>query len=184
MRNFDEVFLFNPRSFRFDEKKYWESLTHPNHSFQNVVSGVYIGNESAAGKLSLLDFSLRSNLENKLKILKSSNITHILSLNGGISPYFSEKEFTYKFLNLYQSEDLKKSLEQACQFIEEALNKNEGVLIHCSLGQSRSGFVVVGFLMKNCKISFDHALKFVQSKRMCVKLAPIFEKFLKYEFKM
>jgi|GEM_PF-3183424 len=184
MRNFDEVFLFNPNSFRFDEKKYWESLTLPNHSFQNVISGVFIGNESAAGKLSLLDFSLKNNTENKLKILKSSNITHILSLNGGISPYFSEKEFTYKFLNLYQSEDLKKSLEEACQFIEEALNKNEGVLIHCSLGQSRSGFVVVGFLMKKCNISFDHALKFVQSKRMCVKLAPIFEKFLKNEFKI
>ena len=42
------------------------------------------------------------------------------------------------------------------------------VLIHCAAGASRSASFVISYVMKNKKLNFKEASKFVQSIRKCV----------------
>lgn len=49
-----------------------------------------------------------------------------------------------------------------------------GVYVHCAEGKSRSGMVVVAYVMMVKRINLDEALAFVQSKRSIVQPNPSF----------
>lgn len=60
--------------------------------------------------------------------------------------------------------DMTLNLLKGIRFIKiQILRYN--VFVHCQKGISRSGSVVVGFVMDVHKIGFDKALRFVKSKR-------------------
>lgn len=60
---------------------------------------------------------------------------------------------------------LKKNLNQIFQFIEEARLAKDTLLIHCESGTSRSGAVIVAYIMKSTGNSYDKVLEFVRTKR-------------------
>lgn len=78
-------------------------------------------------------------------------------------------------------EDIKSKLEECHQFIRENLPLGN-VLVHCQMGVSRSASVVISYLMREFKIGYRGASKYVQAKRPQVRVNPGFEtQLLQYE---
>ena len=65
-------------------------------------------------------------------------------------------------------QNLVRYLPAALEFIEQALMKSEGVLVHCNAGVSRSGAVCVAYVMKKYKIRVQEAIQRVKAKRAIV----------------
>ena len=56
-------------------------------------------------------------------------------------------------------EDLLAHLNEACDWIHQKLaQKDGGVLVHCLQGISRSGSVVVAYIMRTLKVPYEEAL--------------------------
>nr|GAT46953.1 predicted protein [Mycena chlorophos] len=77
-----------------------------------------------------------------------------------------------------ESVDLRPYLEGACQYIERALRRGEGVLVHCQQGISRSSAIVIAYLIRNHGLGYDTALQFVRKRRACAKPNPGFARAL------
>lgn len=88
-----------------------------------------------------------------------------------------EKLFTYMYVPLRDriDTDIQPYFEKCASFIRHALERNEGVLVHCRAGVSRSATMVIAYLMmhgmnlqKPCKTTFDAAFERVHSIRPMV----------------
>jgi protein-tyrosine phosphatase len=67
-----------------------------------------------------------------------------------------------KWLSMCQNKPL---IDIAYEFIDNAIRNNEGIIIHCYAGVSRSPAVVIYYLMKKYDLTYLEAYKFVNSKR-------------------
>ena len=116
-----------------------------------LIDNLYIGTIGAASNL---------------KQLEKNKITHILIAGEGIKKYFPDK-FTYIQFNILDTEiqNIKQYFEQANEFINNAINNNGKVLVHCHAGISRSSTICIAYIMKYKKMKFEDALKFVRQKR-------------------
>jgi protein-tyrosine phosphatase len=56
-------------------------------------------------------------------------------------------------------------IRKGIKFIEDALSKEEPVLVHCVMGCSRSVTVVVGYIMNRYKMTREEAYDLVKSRR-------------------
>ncbi len=64
------------------------------------------------------------------------------------------------------SDDLTPVMKKALPFIRNALQQEgKRVLVHCSRGQSRSGSVVIAYLMEHYNIGFYKALDMARERR-------------------
>lgn len=63
---------------------------------------------------------------------------------------------------------------QIFDFIEEALNKAESVLVHSVRGQSRSSCVIAAYLMRKYKWSLLKTLEFLNSRRPDLEIRATF----------
>ncbi|KAM7256271.1 hypothetical protein ACFE04_012012 [Oxalis oulophora] len=103
---------------------------------------------------------------NNKDALKSSNVTHILTvatIKGSPFP----NDFTYKIIEVMDigSTNLAQYFDECFEFIEGAKRSGGGVLVHCFMGISRSVTVVVAYLMKKHGMSMSQALEIVKTKR-------------------
>jgi protein-tyrosine phosphatase len=131
-----------------------------------------------------------------LKFLEKENITHVVNCAADLKEKFRhfkqypEKGISYLDLDLGDdtSTDLlgeatvmpsaEKKVEAhldengplsvTYRFIDDALSNNGHVLIHCAQGVSRSGAVLVAYLMRKNGISFEEAMAIVRPKRPIV----------------
>ncbi|CAH1426903.1 unnamed protein product [Lactuca virosa] len=115
-----------------------------------IEEGLYLGSIGAANNKSLL---------------KSSNVTHILTVANSLPPTFPN-DFTYKIVDVPDREhvNIAQFFDECFSFIEEA-KRTGGVLVHCFVGRSRSVTIVVAYLMKKHGMSVSEALQLVKSKR-------------------
>ena len=60
-------------------------------------------------------------------------------------------------------------LPSVINFIEDAIDKNGGVLVYCTDGVSRSAAVVIAYLMYSKRKSYSDAYSFVKLKRSVAK---------------
>lgn len=147
-------------------------------SIQEVYNGVFIGSQSAAGDL---------------EELHKNGITHILNVTTEVPCYFENPQDT-KDKFIYHRENAIDSLDcdivdsgiidRSLDFIDNALAKNGKVLVHCQAGISRSGSVVVAYLMKKLKLSYSDALIKARSVRGCINPNASFEKQIKEHIKV
>jgi len=54
---------------------------------------------------------------------------------------------------------------QCFAFIDEHIERNVNIYIHCALGISRSATIVIGYIMHKNRITYNDAYKLVHSKR-------------------
>lgn len=98
--------------------------------------------------------------------LKRVNITHILIVAKSLDPAFPN-DFIYKKIEVLDAADtnLSEYFDECCDFINEAKRNGGSVLVHCFAGRSRSGTIVIAYLMKQHRMSLSRALELVRSKR-------------------
>lgn len=101
--------------------------------------------------------------------LRKQGITRVINLS-----YVSYPEYegiTYKTINLYDSPsaDIGIYFDECVAFIDDALSKNEKILVHCYAGISRSSSIVLAYLMKRYNYSLKEAVEIVKKKRPIVQ---------------
>lgn len=101
------------------------------------------------------------------KIMEILGITHIVNATKTVANAF-EPSITYMRADLtdLESEYIDAYFDEAYEFIEEALEKNESrVLVHCAFGVSRSASLVIMYLMKYFQVSYDEAFAHTKACR-------------------
>jgi protein-tyrosine phosphatase len=103
-----------------------------------------------------------------IDVLKNSGIKHIIVVGSELSTRFPNT-FNYLHIKAEDEEDFPiwKYFKQCSEFIYNGLKQKDQVLVHCEKGISRSVSIVIAYTMICKKLSFEKALKYVQSKHKC-----------------
>ncbi|KDQ08630.1 hypothetical protein BOTBODRAFT_148608 [Botryobasidium botryosum FD-172 SS1] len=123
------------------------------HTMDQIIPNLWVGDFEAA-----LDTEL----------LEKHGIKHVLSAVRGIRV---DKKFIRHECDLLDTEysDLFTFLPRAVSFIENALEKSEGVLVHCHAGMSRSASIAAAYLMKSQDMDVATAVNLMKKARPIVQ---------------
>ncbi|KAK1150849.1 dual specificity protein phosphatase 10-like [Acipenser oxyrinchus oxyrinchus] len=124
-----------------------------NAALSPVLPFLFLGNERDARDLERM---LRLGIGSVLNVTAHLPLYH---LDSGL--------LRYKRLPATDSskQNLQQYFEEAFEFIEEAHQCGQGVLIHCQAGVSRSATLVIAYLMKHTLMTMTDAYKYVKGKR-------------------
>ncbi len=103
--------------------------------------------------------------------------TAVLNLCSREDPYSCEVE-SWKPINDAAPAPSLDWLRERVDFVEKQRDAGRTVYVHCRQGASRSGMVVVAYLMHRHGWSRDEALEFARSKRDVVRPHPAFMELL------
>ncbi|XP_048751881.2 dual specificity protein phosphatase 3-like [Ostrea edulis] len=132
----------------------------PKDNFNEVYPGILLGN-----------YYIAKDKEE----LKRKRVTHVVNCAQGTKfnqintdeEYFSGSDI--KFLGIQALDTarfpIKQYFQTAADFIEEALKEKGTVYVHCQSGMSRSGSIVLAYLMIKQDMSVLDAVKLVRDKR-------------------
>ncbi|CAF0726492.1 unnamed protein product [Didymodactylos carnosus] len=107
-------------------------------------------------------------------MLDKLNITHILTILD-YKPVYNKDD---KRIRLYieaediGSYDLLSSFETCYHFIENAVQNNHNILIHCQAGISRSATIVAMYFMKKYTLTHEEAIEKLSNKRCYHMVCP------------
>lgn len=130
-------------------------------AMQEVLPGLYLGPYACAAK-------------NQQQDLKTNGITHIICIRHVMEQRIIKPNFpdNFKYLVLDISDTFDQNIIQFLPltkaFIEEAIQSQGKVLVHGNGGISRSGAIVIGYVMEKHGVTYKEAFQHVQSKRFCV----------------
>lgn len=68
-------------------------------------------------------------------------------------------------INDYDDENISKYFTKTSRFICNSLVAKENILVYCYQGKSRSVTIILAFLIKKRKLSFENAINLIKSKR-------------------
>lgn len=107
-----------------------------------------------------------------LENISQYKLTHILSI--GIECPLTDlpkqtKTLFISCLDIPETSLIEGVLDKACNFIENARLQNGCVLVHCNAGVSRSASIVIAYLMRYHRMTFEMAYNLVKSKRECIQ---------------
>ena len=116
-----------------------------------IVDNIYIGNIYDA---------------HNIEQLKKHNITNVISAVTGFDNMY-DSSINHLCLNLIDDTDqnIIHYFDIALYFIENAVRKGGGVLIHCICGVSRSVTIMMVYLIKRNKNTVIEALELIRNKR-------------------
>ncbi|KAK6487385.1 serine/threonine/tyrosine-interacting-like protein 1 [Huso huso] len=103
------------------------------------------------------------------RIIKNLHITHVLNATAECPDAFpSTLRYLHLRLNDDTHQDVAESFPAATRFITQALRAEGGrVLVHCSLGRSRSSALTLAFLMEHRHWTLRHAYQWLKERRAC-----------------
>lgn len=108
-----------------------------------------------------------------LPLLKARGVTHVVNAAAATVPNFHEGNgVTYlplELLDLPEFTLTRDTIDLVCDFIETALSAGGAVFVHCNAGISRSGALVVAFLILRCGMSLAEALAKARAARPLVR---------------
>lgn len=141
---------------------------------QEIVPGLFLGPYASATKKSLGEM-LAANLTHVVCV-RSSQEAHLIRPNH-------EEHFNYLTVDMEDSkfQSLIPILKIVHNFIEQCLNTGGKVLVHGNLGMSRSGALVVGYIMAKYGVSLKKAATYVESKRFCIDVATFRQQLSEYQ---
>ncbi|KAL7988234.1 hypothetical protein Chor_007153 [Crotalus horridus] len=100
--------------------------------------------------------------------LAKLGIHYILNVTPNLPNLFEKNgDFQYKQIPIsdHWSQNLSQFFPEAIDFIDEALSRNCGILVHCLAGISRSVTVTVAYLMQKLNLSLNDAYDLVKRKK-------------------
>ena len=102
------------------------------------------------------------------KMLLRHGFTHMLSI--GYFPKSCPPEIKQLKITIMDSPgaNIKPHLDQAADFIKEAVDSNGKILVHCYAGISRSSSCVIAYLIREKELGYFNALYFCRQKRNIV----------------
>ncbi|KAJ8367301.1 hypothetical protein AAFF_G00321110 [Aldrovandia affinis] len=106
-----------------------------------------------------------------LELLLRLNITFVVNVTTHLPLYHLATGLVrYKRLPATDSskQNLRQYFEEVFEFIEEAHQSGQGVLVHCQAGVSRSATIVIAYLMKHTLMTMMDSYKYVRSRRPVV----------------
>ncbi|KAM6907718.1 uncharacterized protein FYW49_014255 isoform 1-T2 [Xenentodon cancila] len=135
-----------------------ETLMTPdaeNAVISPILPFLFLGNERDAQDLDLL-----------LRL----NIGYVVNVTTHLPLYHVNSGLRYKRLPATDNskQNLRQYFEEVFEFIEEAYQSGQGVLVHCQAGVSRSATIVIAYLMKHTLMTMTDAYKYVRSRRPVV----------------
>ncbi|XP_034539803.1 uncharacterized protein si:dkey-175m17.7 [Notolabrus celidotus] len=135
-----------------------ESLMTPdaeNAVISAILPFLFLGNERDAQDLDLL---------------MRLNIGYVVNVTTHLPLYHINSGLRYKRLPATDNskQNLRQYFEEVFEFIEEAYQSGQGVLVHCQAGVSRSATIVIAYLMKHTLMTMTDAYKYVRSRRPVV----------------
>jgi protein-tyrosine phosphatase len=104
-----------------------------------------------------------------LNYLKKNKITAILTINTEpveIPEELNKIGIKTKFVNL--GDNCTSHIKSYFDEMNEFIDNNERVLVHCHAGISRSATAVIAYVMKTLRMTLNEAMKFVQTRRHVV----------------
>ena len=131
---------------QLDDYNYWRDSSFPS----KITDQIYLGSSASTNE----------------KIVKELRITHILSCIGGMTINDEIKRLRVAMDDRGHSQLETDIFKRAFPWLTQAMsNKDNRILIHCSMGVNRSPTVTVGFLMHHLKYDLKKAHDFVLSHR-------------------
>jgi hypothetical protein len=127
----------------------------------DVNKKLYLGSELHATSLDVLD---------KLGVDLVVNCTRNIPNYFDTIDLYSDRivEYVRVPLNDHGSEDISKYFDSSAKIIQDALDSGKTVLVHCKAGISRSASIVIAYLMRFEKLTFDMAFAKLRLARKCV----------------
>uniref|UniRef100_A0A3Q0RCD1 protein-tyrosine-phosphatase n=1 Tax=Amphilophus citrinellus TaxID=61819 RepID=A0A3Q0RCD1_AMPCI len=134
---------------------------------------IWVKYDSYPGLSSILEGALyqgSASQASDYRIIKNLHITHVVNATANCPDAFPN---TLCYLRLRLSDDAQQDLVEALplasRFINKALKAEPAgrVLVHCSLGRSRSSALTLAFLMEHRRWSLLHALRWLKERRAC-----------------
>jgi len=119
------------------------------------------------------------------QFIKRNNIQ--LIINAAVDVKVPEYDSVEKIINLRWKDDNQQKIsfeifDELYELIESYIKQDKTVLVNCFAGISRSSTIVIAYLMKKNKWSFEEAYEFVIEKRVIVEPNENFQEILrKYE---
>lgn len=99
-----------------------------------------------------------------------TRVLSVLTLREVIPIKLRLETVNYKHVSKtdHPGEDLLLSLPECVDYISEAVQTKQSVLVHCQVGASRSATVVIAYVMRLNKWPLDQAYQFVKSHRFII----------------
>lgn len=110
-------------------------------------------------------------------VAKNNSTKDIIIVNCATE--LTETRFDYKidlFDGVNELNTFNDNIEKTVDYINEKMNANKIVLVHCMAGASRSATVIIYYLMKYNKMTFSNAYNYVKQKRSIVNINKWFYK--------
>lgn len=143
---------------RFDGCPGYVVDLQPDLQIGQVLPGLHIGSQDAAADLPLL---------------QARGVTHVVNAAAATVPNFHEGDgVTYLSLELLDLPEFtltRNTIDLVCDFIETALSSGGAAFVHCNAGISRSGALVVAFLILRRGMSLAEALEKARAARPLVR---------------
>ncbi len=102
------------------------------------------------------------------QLINSNNITHIINVTTDFPTYVCPNIMTIQ-LNDCINVNIGDYFESAHNFIQQSLNSNGTVLVHCHAGISRSATILISFYMKTKNMTMYEALNYIRARRPIVE---------------
>jgi protein tyrosine phosphatase len=162
--------LFNSRmdSLKAEEEAKKQSsgkFLYVQTKMQEVVKNLWIGSWHPASDADLL---------------KSSGVTHICCCIN-VKPRLQDKGWECAMFPAEDNDtyDISQHFDESFTFIDGALMKGTGVLVHCGAGISRAATILAAYLIRKLRISAQDAVEMIQRKRQVARPNQNFMKQLK-----
>lgn len=130
--------------------------TSPDDECHEVIPFLYIGSQNAAAN--------REGLE-------QNGVKAIVNVATGIPYFFEEGDFDYLNIECLDIPEFncRPFFFEAIKWMDKFISNEQGVLVHCNAGVSRSASFCIAYLISKREMSYEEALAQVRLNRACAR---------------